>query len=105
VDLETDSVILVNEKYSGSDQSFRNWTIRRQIDQKPEIVYQFPATFSLRPRQTIRIFSKRSPHSTKSLGDRLIADRVDTWGIGQKMVTRLIDDHNEEKAIITQIFQ
>jgi len=59
----------------------------------------------LRPRQTIRIFSKRSSHSTKSIGDRLIADKIDTWGIGQKMITRLIDDNNEEKAIITQIFQ
>ena len=105
MDLETDSVILVNEKYSGNEQSFRNWTIRRQVDQQPEIVYQFPATFSLRPRQTVRIFSKHSPHANKSLGDRLIADRIDTWGVGHKMVTRLLDENNEEKAIITQIFQ
>jgi len=105
VDLESDSVILVNEKYSGNDQSFQNWTIRRQIDEQPEIVYQFPSTFSLRPRQTIRIFAKHSPHSSKSIGDRLMADRIDTWGIGQKMITRLLDDKNEEKAIITQIFQ
>ena len=45
------------------------------------------------------------PHASRSIGDRLIADRIDTWGIGQKMITRLIDDNNEEKAIITQIFQ
>lgn len=105
MDLETDSVILVNEKYSGNDQSFRNWTIHRQIDQQPEMVYEFPSTFSLRPRQTIRIFSKRSSHANQSIGDRLIADRIDTWGIGHKMVTRLLDENNEEKAIITQIFQ
>jgi len=83
----------------------QNWTIRRQVDQQPEIIYQFPSGFSLRSRQTVRIFSKRSPYSAKAIGDRLIADRIDTWGIGQKMVTRLIDDNNEEKAIITQIFQ
>ncbi len=105
VDLEIDAVILVNEKYSGNDQSFRNWTIRRQIDQQPEIVYQFPPTFSLRPRQIIRIFAKNSPHSIKSNSDRIIAEKIGTWGIGQKMITRLIDEHNEEKAIITQIFQ
>jgi hypothetical protein len=105
VDLETDAVILVNEKYSGDQQSFRNWSIHRQIDQQPELTYQFPPTFSLRPRQTIRIFSKRSPHSAKSIGDTLVADRIDTWGIGRKMVTRILDDNNEEKAIITQIFQ
>ncbi|CAF0978891.1 unnamed protein product [Rotaria sp. Silwood1] len=105
VDLETDSVVLVNEKYSGNDQSFQNWTIRRKIDQQPEIVYQFPTTFSLRPRQTIRILSKRSPQLASSRDDNLVADRIDTWGIGQHMVTRLIDNNNEEKAIITQTFQ
>ncbi|CAF1073131.1 unnamed protein product [Rotaria sordida] len=105
VDLETDSVILVNEKYSGNEQSFLNWSIRRQIDQKPEIVYQFPSTFSLRPRQTIRIFSKHSESSANSLSDNLVADKINTWGIGQHMITRLIDNNNEEKAIITQIFQ
>jgi len=105
VDLETDSVSLVNERYSSNDQPLKNWTIRRQIDQQPEIVFQFPPGFVLRPRQTLRIFAKQSSHSNKAIGDRLIADRIDTWGIGQKMVTRLIDDNNEEKAIITQIFQ
>jgi hypothetical protein len=105
VDLETDCVIIVNEKYSGNDQSFQNWTIHRQIDQQPEIIYQFPPNFTLRPRQSIRIFAKNSPHSTQSTGDRIIAEKIDTWGIGQKMVTRLLDDRNEEKAIITQIFQ
>ncbi|CAF1435337.1 unnamed protein product [Adineta steineri] len=39
VDLELDSVILINEKYSGSEQSFKKWIIRRQVDQQPEIVY------------------------------------------------------------------
>ncbi|CAF1228426.1 unnamed protein product [Adineta steineri] len=38
VDLELDSVILINEKYSGSEQSFQKWIIRRQVDQQPEIV-------------------------------------------------------------------
>ena len=105
VDLETDSIILVNEKFSGNNQPFRNWIIRRQIDQQPEIIYEFPSTFALRPRQTIRILSKRSPQLTRATGDILMADQIDTWGQGQRMVTRLIDDNNEEKALITQIFQ
>jgi hypothetical protein len=105
VDLETDSIILVNEKYSGNSQPLTNWTIRRQNDQQPEIVYSFPSTFALRPRQTIRIVSKRSPQRGYSSSDILINDKIDSWGQGRKMVTRLIDDRNEEKAIITQIFQ
>ena len=105
MDLESDAIIIVNEKYSGNDQSFQNWTLRRQIDQQSEFVYQFPSNFSLRPRQTIRILSKSSPAAARSTGDTLIADKIDSWGQGRKMVTRLIDDRNEEKAIITQVFQ
>lgn len=105
MDLESDAIIIVNEKYSGSNQSFQNWTLRRQIDQQSEFVYQFPANFSLRPRQIIRILSKSSPAAARSTGDILIADKIDSWGQGRKMVTRLIDDRNEEKAIITQVFQ
>lgn len=105
VDLELDLVILVNEKFSGSEQSFQKWILRRQVDQEPEIVYQFPSTFSLRPRQTIRILSKASPSSARATGETILADKINTWGIGRKMVTRLIDNNNEEKAVITQTFQ
>ncbi|CAF3332875.1 unnamed protein product [Rotaria socialis] len=105
VDLENDSVVLVNERYSGSEQSLQNWSIHRQVDQQPEIAYQFPPEYSLKSRQTVRIFSKRSSQLKSSVSDGLVADQVDTWSIGQHMVTRLIDDHNEEKAVLTQIFQ
>jgi len=104
-DLETDSLILVNEKYSGNNQSLADWTIHRQVDQQPEIVYQFPSSYSLRPRQTVRILSKNSPQRNYSSGDVLINEKIDSWGQGRKMVTRLLDDRNEEKAIITQVFQ
>ncbi|CAF1475272.1 unnamed protein product [Adineta steineri] len=60
VDLELDSVILINEKYSGSEQSFQKWIIRRQVDQQPEIVYRFSSIFSLRSRQITCILSKRN---------------------------------------------
>lgn len=69
------------------------------------MVYQFPSSFSLKPRQTARIFSKLNSNSASSVNGDLVADKIDTWGIGKHMVTRLIDDHNEEKAVITQIFQ
>ncbi|CAF1534139.1 unnamed protein product [Rotaria magnacalcarata] len=105
VDLENDSVVLVNERYSGNEQSLQNWSIHRQIDQQPEIVYQFPSEYSLKPRQTVRIFSKRGSQLTSSVSNGLVADKIDTWSIGQHMITRLIDDHNEEKAVLTQIFQ
>lgn len=96
---------MVNEKYSGNNQSLGDWSIRRQVDQQPEMVYQFPSNISLGPRQMIRILARNSPQRNYSSGDTLINEKIDSWGQGRKMVTRLIDDRNEEKAIITQIFQ
>ncbi|CAF1278552.1 unnamed protein product [Adineta steineri] len=87
VDLELDSVISINEKYSGSEQSFQKWLISHQVDQQPAIVYQFSSIFPLQSRQIICILSKRNLNAARLTGDTLIADS------------------NEEKTIITEIFQ
>src|ERR1700722_8379228 len=105
VDLENDFVLLVNERTSGREVSLKNWTIRRKNDQQPEIIYQFPSSFGLQPRQTIQILSRQTPLSARSSRGFLLANNVNTWGKGQSMVTRLIDEDNEQKAIITQTFQ
>jgi hypothetical protein len=38
----------------------------------------------------------------KTENDILIADQIETWGRGQLMITRLVDNNNQEKAKITQ---
>jgi hypothetical protein len=38
----------------------------------------------------------------KTENDILIADQIETWGRGQLMTTRLVDNSNQEKARITQ---
>lgn len=102
IDFVNDSVIITYDKSFGDRQSLENWTIRHQNDQKPEIIYQFPLSVSLRPRGSIRVSTQRSPQSAKSGSDVLNADQIESWGQGQVMVTRLFDNNNEERASITQ---
>jgi len=102
IDLINDSVSITYEKRTGDHQSLEKWTVRRQNDQQPEIVYQFPPEFMLKPGQIIRILSKRSPESARSEKDVLLADQIETWGLGQSMMTRLFNNNNQEKANISQ---
>lgn len=105
VDLETDSIVLINEKFSGNEQNLQNWSLRRENDKNEEIQFVFPDSFSLRPRESVRILSKNSPVTSRLSSNVLLAENLRTWGQGQKMVTRLVDNNNEEKAIVTQQFQ
>jgi len=83
------------------------WTIRRKIDNNTDLVYNFPQNFILKSKSRIRILC-RNASKGQSLSDKeqpLIAEGVQTWGIGTNMVTRLIDAQGEEKALFNQKFQ
>lgn len=102
IDLINDSVIITYDKSTGDDESLEDWSIRRQNDEQPEIVYEFPSSFVIRPQQTVHILSQRSPQSEKSEDDVLIADEINSWEAGQVIVTRLVDPNDDDKASITQ---
>ncbi|CAF0806790.1 unnamed protein product [Adineta steineri] len=101
VDFANDCVIIIYDRYAGNEESLGNWIIRHENDQQAPQIYQFPSSFVLRPRQTVRIVSKLGSQSIKSGNDVLIADQIDTWGQGQVVITRLIDANRIEKANIT----
>lgn len=102
IDFINDIIIITYDKAFGDRQLLENWTIRHQNDQQPELIYQFPSSFSLRPRESVRISARESPESARIGNNVLNADQINSWGQGQIMVTRLFDNNNEEKAMITQ---
>jgi hypothetical protein len=102
IDFVNDCVVIAYDRPTGNNQSLDKWTLRHQNDQQSEKVFQFPSSLVLKPRQTIRILSKLSPPSARTENDVLIADQIETWGQGQVMVTRLIDNNNQERATLTQ---
>ncbi|CAF0894256.1 unnamed protein product [Rotaria sordida] len=103
IDFINDCIVIKNDRFTGKDESFKNWSLRRKNDEQPELVYRFPSSFVLKPGHTVRILSRRSPQSTtNSESDVFIANQIDTWGLGQVMITSLNDNNNEEVASMTQ---
>ena len=105
VDLINDCIIIQNKDVTGREESLDNWILCHQNDQQSQIIYRFPSLFKLKSGQTIRILSKTSPLTTHLESDTLVADKINTWGRGQTMITSLIDNNNEEKATIVQKYR
>ncbi|CAF0858268.1 unnamed protein product [Didymodactylos carnosus] len=103
IDPQGNFIVVENQGSSGKDQEMRGWSLKRRIDQNPEIVYQFPSNFTLKSRSRIRIFARNASRGADR--DSLVADGVQTWGTGNSMVTHLLDEKGEEKAVFNQKFQ
>ncbi|CAF0917683.1 unnamed protein product [Didymodactylos carnosus] len=102
VDPQGNFIVVENQGSSGKDQPMRGWSLKRRIDQQ-EIIYQFPSDFVLKSRHRIRIFARTASRDADR--DSLVADGVQTWGIGKTMLTSLLDERGEEKAQFNQKFQ
>jgi len=83
----------------------KGWTIRRKIDSKDDIVYKFPDNFTLKSRSRIRILSRNASRGSVNERETLVAEGVQTLGVGSHMVTRLLDANGDEKALFNQKFQ
>jgi len=83
----------------------KGWTLHRKIDSGAEIVYKFPDTYILKSRSRVRIICRTASKGSINEREVLVADGVQTWGIGSNMTTRLIDANGDEKALFNQRFQ
>ncbi|CAF4393727.1 unnamed protein product, partial [Rotaria magnacalcarata] len=97
-------IVVENAGSTGKDQELKGWTLRRKVDANSDIVYRFPDNFVLRSRSRARILA-RIASKTAVDRDALVADGIQTWGIGTIMITRLYDSNGEEKALFSQRFQ
>ena len=105
VDPQGNFIVIENAGSTGKDQDMKDWTLRRKVDSKDDIVYKFPDTFILKSRSRVRIFSRNASRGSINDREALVADGVQTWGSGTVMVTRLIDANGEEKALFNQKLQ
>ncbi|CAF1549334.1 unnamed protein product [Adineta steineri] len=60
----------------------KNWSIRRKIDSKDDIVYKFPDNFVLQSRSCVRIFSQNGNIDLVNQKEALVADNIPTLGYG-----------------------
>ncbi|CAF1071661.1 unnamed protein product [Rotaria sordida] len=78
------------------DIDLTGWRLLRKVDNSPEITYSIPSGFKLASGKYVKIHARgqakeRSPYD-------LILNTHDSWGVGVSVVTRLLNEQNEEKA-------
>jgi hypothetical protein len=84
------------------------WTFKRSIDSYQNIIYRFPNDFILKPKSFVKILSRQASQTIYSYEKNkiLIADSLQTWGVGIKTILNtLIDANGDEKDIIIQTFK
>jgi len=93
-----DGRFIVLENLSvNKDESLGHWKLTRQIDGHREVTYTFPSKFVLKAGKTVKIWAK-GQHGSASLGDALVFEGADSWGIGLNVTTTLYNRDGEEKA-------
>ncbi|CAF1027498.1 unnamed protein product [Rotaria sordida] len=105
VDPQGNFIVIENAGSTGKDQDLNGWTLRRRVDNNNETVYKFPDHFVLKSRSRVRILSRTASKSSTNEREVLVADGIQNWGTGTNMVTRLVDNNGEEKALFNQRFQ
>jgi intermediate filament protein if len=78
------------------DIDLTGWRLLRKVDNSPEITYSIPREFKLASGKYLKIYARgqgkeRPPYD-------LVLPTHDSWGVGVSVVTRLLNDQNEEKA-------
>ncbi|CAF4124891.1 unnamed protein product [Adineta steineri] len=105
IDPQGNFIVIENVGSIGRDQDMKNWSIRRKIDSKDDIVYKFPDNFVLQSRSCVRIFSRNGSIGLVNQKEALVADNIPTWGTDSHMVTRLLDANGDERALYDEKFQ
>jgi len=77
------------------------WLIKRNVDDFEQILFKIPSNTLLEPGHEIKIWGKEHVKNV-NLGSRDLVAGFDSWGIGIKSSTRLIDTHNIEQAFFEQ---
>lgn len=78
------------------DIDLTGWRLLRKVDNSPEITYSLPANFKLASGKYVKIYARGQGKERPPF--ELVLPTNDSWGVGVSVVTRLLNDQNEEKA-------
>jgi len=90
--------VLVENTGKRGDQDISSWQIKRKVDNEQEIVYVFPPKTIIGSGKTIKIWSRGQGRASSP--SEFIHDVE--WRSGESMVTRLVSDSGEERALYSQ---
>lgn len=89
--------IVIENTHRSKDESLDDWKLKRKIDGKREIVYNFPPKFTIRAGRFVKIWT-RGHGASHNPPDQIVFDQEDSWGVGQNVQTILYNRDGEEKA-------
>jgi len=90
--------VLIENTGKRGDLDISKWQIKRKVDNEPDIIYIFPANTIIGSGRTIKIWSRgqgrvNPPHE--------YVHELE-WRSGDAMVTRLLSENGEERALYSQ---
>lgn len=90
--------VLVENTGKRGDQDISKWQIKRKVDNEMEIIYVFPPNTIIGSGKTIKIWSRGQGRMNPP--SEFVHDL--DWRSGESMVTRLVSEAGEERALYSQ---
>ena len=90
--------VLIENTGKRGDQDISKWQIKRKVDNEPDIIYVFPMNTIIGSGKTIKIWSRGQGRQNPP--GEFVHDF--DWRSGESMVTRLLSDSGEERALYSQ---
>jgi len=95
-DIEVGGKFVMIENTGHKEEQLGEWHLKRSIDGKDDVEYEFPMAFVLAPGDKIKIWANGAKPSDAEQRD-LEAD-VPSWGTGNYITTKLVNPANEDRA-------
>ncbi|CAF0851004.1 unnamed protein product [Adineta steineri] len=83
------------------DVDLTGWRLLRSVNNAPEISFAMPNNFKLNNRKSVKIYA--CDRDSERLPCDLVSSNISTWGVGHTIITRLLNDNDEEKAVHIQM--
>uniref|UniRef100_A0A915K398 LTD domain-containing protein n=1 Tax=Romanomermis culicivorax TaxID=13658 RepID=A0A915K398_ROMCU len=93
--------IVLENTHRSKDEILDDWKLKRNVDGKLDLEYQFPPRTTIKAGKTIRIWA-RNQGGINNPPDNIIFDAADSWGSGSNVQTSLLNKEGEERATHVQ---
>jgi len=92
---EGEFVLLENKK--GKDQSLDGFSIRRKVDADADLVFKFPAGFSIPSGSTVKVWADVAD-AVNNAPFQIVWQGCRSWGIGSNILTTLVSPEGDDKS-------
>lgn len=84
---------MLENTHRSREEHIGDWKLKRQIDNRRDIVYTFPNDFVLSPGKTVKVWARNQ--GVLSPPDQLINNNDDSFGVGNNVQTILYNTQGE----------